>query len=100
GAGATSYVDTLVAPASTHSYTVDAFDAAGNHSVLAGPASATTSGTDVQPSFPIRAAFYYPWFPEAWNQQGYTPFSWYTPTLGNYDSSSASVVAGHIAAIS
>lgn len=19
---------------------------------------------------PIRAAFYYPWFPEAWNQQG------------------------------
>jgi hypothetical protein len=41
-AGATSYADTTVAPTSTHSYTVDAFDAAGNHSTLAGPASATT----------------------------------------------------------
>jgi hypothetical protein len=39
---ATSYADTAVAPASTHSYTVDAFDAAGNHSAPAGPASATT----------------------------------------------------------
>jgi len=42
GAGATSYADTTVAPASTHAYTVDAFDAAGNHSALAGPAGATT----------------------------------------------------------
>jgi len=39
---ATGYADTSVNPSSTHSYTVDAFDAAGNHSVPAGPASATT----------------------------------------------------------
>jgi PKD repeat protein len=46
GPSATSYADTAVAPASTHSYTVDAFDAAGNHSAPAGPVSATTpSGT-------------------------------------------------------
>ncbi|HZC32477.1 MAG TPA: PKD domain-containing protein, partial [Candidatus Bathyarchaeia archaeon] len=100
GAGATSYADTQVAPASTHSYTVDAFDAAANYSSLAGPAGATTTGSDPQPTFPIRAAFYYPWFPESWSQQGYNPFTWYAPTLGNYDSSSASVVAGHIATMS
>ena len=34
---------------------------------------------DSQPSFPIRAAFYYPWFPQAWNQQGFNPFTNYTP---------------------
>ena len=46
-----------------------------------------------QPTFPIRAAFYYPWFPEAWNQQGFNPFTNYTPTLGFYDSSSSSTIA-------
>ena len=28
-----------------------------------------------QPGFPIRAAFYYPWFPEAWRQSGLSPFT-------------------------
>ena len=40
------------------------------------PDSTTTTlplpSADVQPSFPIRGAFYYPWFPEAWNQGGVT----------------------------
>ena len=47
GPSATSYADLAVAPASTHSYTVDAFDAAGNHSTPAGPMSATTPGGTV-----------------------------------------------------
>ena len=42
------------------------------------------SGSDPQPGFPIRAAFYYPWFPEGWNQQGYNPFTNYHPSLGYY----------------
>ncbi|MCU1426719.1 MAG: hypothetical protein JWL83_719 [Actinomycetia bacterium] len=33
---------------------------------------------------PIRAAFYYPWFPEAWAQQGQNPFTNYTPVRGSY----------------
>ena len=33
---------------------------------------------------PIRAAFYYPWFPEAWAQQGQNPFTNYSPTRGFY----------------
>jgi hypothetical protein len=44
----TSYADTGLTPATTYSYTVDAFDAAGNHSSQSAPAGATTpssSGT-------------------------------------------------------
>ena len=32
---------------------------------------------------PIRAAFYYPWFPQAWAQQGQNPFTNYSPTWGS-----------------
>jgi hypothetical protein len=52
----------------------------------------------VQPSFPIRAAFYYPWFPETWGGSP-NPFSHYTPTLGFYDSSSATVIRSHVASM-
>lgn len=48
-----------------------------------------------QPVFPIRAAFYYPWFPETWGNLG-DPFTNYHPTLGYYDSSSTSVIDQHI----
>lgn len=58
-----------------------------------------TAGADYQPAFPIRAAFYYPWFPEAWNQQGFNPFTNYTPSLGFYDSGSVSVIQNHIRAM-
>ena len=36
------------------------------------------------PATPIRAAFYYPWFPEAWAQQGQNPFTNYDPARGFY----------------
>ncbi len=45
GANATSYPDTTVSAATTYSYTVDAFDAAGNHSPQSAPATATTPGS-------------------------------------------------------
>jgi glycosyl hydrolase family 99/calcineurin-like phosphoesterase family protein len=65
--------------------------------------SATTSVlmpiVDVQPTLPLRAAFYYPWFPEAWTQKGITPYSNYTPVLGNYDSSDPAIIRQHIAAM-
>jgi hypothetical protein len=60
------------------------------------PSPSPSPSGDWQPSFPINAAFYYPWFPEAWNQQGYNPFTNYHPTLGYYDSSNAAVIASHI----
>ena len=62
------------------------------------PAPTTTSpaGTDWQPSFPIRAAFYYPWFAEAWTQSGIYPYTNYTPSLGYYTSADLNIVRKHI----
>jgi hypothetical protein len=59
---------------------------------LAAPAIAAKP----QPSFPIRAAFYYGWYPEGW---GALPYTRYTPALGYYDSGSAAIVRGHIDAM-
>jgi hypothetical protein len=52
-----------------------------------------------QPVLPLRAAFYYPWFPEAWEQHGIYPYTHYTPTLGFYDSTAQVVIQQHIAAM-
>jgi hypothetical protein len=46
---------------------------------------------------PIRAIFYYPWFPGAWNQQGLNPFTKYKPTLGYYDGGSVAVIDQQLA---
>ena len=43
---------------------------------------------------PIRAAFYYPWFPETWGHG-----TNYHPTLGQYQSADPAVIANHIAAM-
>jgi hypothetical protein len=63
------------------------------------PAAAPGRPTDVQPSFPIRATFYYPWFPQAWNQQGMNPFTHYHPALGYYSSGDQAVIKRHLAAM-
>ena len=48
-----TYSDATATPSTTYSYTVDAFDAAGNHSVQSAPVSVTTPGSDTQaPSVP------------------------------------------------
>lgn len=55
--------------------------------------------TSSQPSLPVRAAFYYPWFPEAWKQQGMDPFTKYHPSLGFYDSGAGATIRKHISAM-
>jgi hypothetical protein len=57
----------------------------------------STNGPDIQPTFPIRAAFYYPWYPEAWKQQGFYPYTNYNPTLGIYSSVDQKTLKQHIA---
>ena len=42
---------------------------------------------------PLRAAFYYPWFPEAWTQQGIYPYTNYHPSAGYYNGSDPAVIA-------
>ncbi len=49
-----------------------------------------------QPSAPITAAFFYPWFPNAWDQ-GVFPFTNYTPTLGWYDSADPNTIDTQLA---
>jgi hypothetical protein len=49
-----------------------------------------------QPAFPIRATFYYPWFPQAWSQQGIFPYTNYTPSKGYYDSGNRQLIQAHL----
>jgi hypothetical protein len=55
---------------------------------LAAPAPAT--------ALPLRAAFYYPWFPEAWSQGAFYPYTHYTPELGFYDSGAIATIRRHL----
>jgi hypothetical protein len=52
-----------------------------------------------QPTAPIRAAFFYDWFPEAWRQAGLYPFTHYSPSRGFYDSGNRAVIASQIDAM-
>ena len=63
------------------------------------PTSTHTALADVQPALPLRAAFYYPWFPQAWTQAGVFPYTNYSPFLGYYDSGDETVIRQHIAAM-
>lgn len=60
------------------------------------PKLTITYTTPNSTAFPVRAAFYYPWYPESWTN----PAPHYTPTLGApYNSSDPSVIASHIASM-
>jgi acid phosphatase type 7 len=50
-------------------------------------------------SLPIRLAFYYPWFPNAWKQRGMSPYTKYTPSAGTYDSGDVATIRRHIEAM-
>ena len=55
-----------------------------------GPSADTT-----QPSFPIRAAFYYAWYPEAWFRYPVVPYSRFRPSLELYSADDARIVRVH-----
>ena len=50
-------------------------------------------------SFPIRAAFYYPWFPNAWKQGSIYPYTNFSPSAGTYDGGDPAVISQQIAAM-
>ena len=52
-----------------------------------------------QPSFPIRAAFYYAWYPEAWFRDPVFPYSLFHPSLDYYSNADARVVRTHTEAL-
>jgi hypothetical protein len=71
-----------------------------------GAGDASVSAKDRQPRFPIRAAFYYAWFPETWGlqkegrQEGRngSPFTHFRPSLGWYRSTDSAVIRRHLRA--
>jgi hypothetical protein len=71
-------------------------DGAGGIAVdsFRGPAPDTT-----QPELPLRAAFYYAWFPEVWFDQGFNPFTRYSAAAGEYNSADPEVIRSQIAAM-
>jgi hypothetical protein len=52
-----------------------------------------------QPAFPIRASFYYAWYPEAWSRRDVYPYSKFEPSLDYYSADVASVVHAHLDAL-
>jgi hypothetical protein len=62
-------------------------------------ATATPGGAPDSLALPIRAAFVYPWFPEAWTQHGIYPYTRYTPSLGYYNQNDPAILTRQIAAM-
>jgi glycosyl hydrolase family 99 len=48
-----------------------------------------------QPTFPIRATFYYAWYPEAWFRDRVFPYSRFRPSLDYYSADDARIVRTH-----
>ena len=87
------FTATVAAPAGTYAFVVYTSatrgTAYGSKSLML---SVARPAADVQPSWPIRAAFVYPWFPEGWG----TPGTRYTPSMGEYDMRDAAVLKRQI----
>ena len=65
--------------------------------IVAGAAGPSASARPSVAVAPIRAAFYYPWFPETWKVHG--KLTHYSPTLGLYRTADPRVAAAHIKAL-
>ena len=74
----------------------NAFGIASRETEASGPKLILTLGAAAQPTFPIRAAFYYPWFASGWTQLSHFPYTNYHPQLGYYSSSDLATVKTHI----
>jgi hypothetical protein len=70
------------------------FKAPGRIVGFRGPPADTT-----QPTLPIRAAFYYAWYPEAWWRDPVFPYSRFHPSLDYYSAADARVVRDHTDAL-
>ncbi len=97
GAMYSTYSPTVLDLGSTLRVAVTGTNVAGSSVAVSAPTAPVSGPADIQPSFPVRAAFYYPWYPQTWTVNGHYPH--FTPTLGYYDSSSTAVIQQHIQAL-
>jgi hypothetical protein len=63
------------------------------------PAPSATAKPGPTGGDPIRAMFYYPWFPEAWKQSGIYPYTNFHPSAGFYDGTDPAVIRSQIDAM-
>jgi hypothetical protein len=61
--------------------------------VAVGKAKAPSGSAPVALTGTIRAAFYYPWFPQTWGRDPQNPFTNYAPTRGHYSTDLSTVRA-------
>ena len=92
----TSWTDTGLQPSSTHSYTVDAFDAAGNTSSQSSPASATTLSSSTVTFGPQADAYVRSDFPTANNGTSTTLRLDASPTIRTYVRFNVSGLSGTV----
>jgi hypothetical protein len=91
------FFDTTKVANGTHTFSVQA-TATDGRTTTASATEAILNGTATpQPSFPIYATFYYPWYPETWTVGGVHVF--YHPTLGYYSTTDVGVQQAHIRAM-
>jgi hypothetical protein len=65
--------------------------------VPGGEYDSTTASSSSSLKFPVRGAFYYPWFPETWAVSGSPVF--FDPTLGKYSNGDRTVQTAHVEAL-
>ncbi|TMM04351.1 MAG: hypothetical protein E6G10_05380 [Actinobacteria bacterium] len=84
----------VLAEGSAPSTRPPASPASGTGDPAKAPAPAPVGPAPDKPTdqFPIRAAFYYPWFPETWGS-GSSKYTHYHPTAGYYSSDDTAVIA-------
>jgi hypothetical protein len=90
------FFDTKSVPDGAHVFAVKATAKDGRTATAAVSTTVANStwAPTAQPTFPIYAAFYYPWYPETWTVAGAHVF--YRPTLGYYSSTDVAVQQAHI----
>jgi hypothetical protein len=94
-----SHASTSTASLETENGTISATSSSVVDTTASGGSAVKFGQPVISNGLPIKAAFYYPWFPEAWSQLGINPYTQYSPSLGFYSSTDATVINAHIDAL-
>lgn len=91
------FFDTKIVADGSHMFAVTATATDGRTATAAATMTVANGAPTSQPSFPIYATFYYPWFPETWTVNGAHVF--YQPSLGYYSTTDVATEQAHIRAM-
>jgi hypothetical protein len=91
------FFDTTKVANGSHSFSVKAYAVDGQTATSTSTSTVLNGTATPQPTFPIYAAFYYPWYPETWSVNG--QFLKYHPSLGYYSTTNLAVQQAHVRAL-